>query len=109
MSPRTPKFFAIDNIDNALNPKLCSALIRHVADLARKYDKQVICTTHNPAVLDGLNLHADDERLFTVGRNSEGRTTVRRVRAPEPLPGETPVRLSEAFTRGLIGGLPEHF
>nr|MBP6664786.1 AAA family ATPase [Chitinophagales bacterium] len=27
ISPKTPRFFAIDNIDNALNPKLCAKLI----------------------------------------------------------------------------------
>jgi predicted ATPase len=109
MSWRTPPLFALDNLDNALNPKLCSALMRQIAELAKKYGKQVICTTHNPAILDGLNLNDDEQRLYTVQRDSEGQTKVRRVRAPEPQPGEVPVRLSEAFMRGLIGGLPDHF
>jgi len=109
MSWRTPRFFALDNIDNALNPKLCSELIAQVVDLAKKNNKQVICTTHNPAILDGLDLTDEEQRLYTVRRNSEGHTVVRRIRAPEPRPGETPVRLSEAFSRGIIGGLPENF
>lgn len=106
---RTPRFFALDNLDNALNPKLCSELMKQVVELAKKYDKQVVCTTHNPAILDGLELHDDEQRLFTVSRNSEGHTVVRRVKPPQPQPGEVPVRLSEAFVRGLVGGLPEHF
>lgn len=110
LSWRTPKFFAIDNIDTALNPRLCSMLMQQVVELARTYDKQVICTTHNPAILDGLDLGDDEQRLYTVQRDSEGRTMARRVSAPEPQRlGERPVRLSEAFVRGLIGGLPEHF
>jgi predicted ATPase len=109
MSWRTPRFFALDNVDNSLNPKLCSALMRQIAELAKEYGKQVICTTHNPAILDGLNINDDEQRLYTVRRDSEGQTKVRRVRAPEPQPGEAAVRLSEAFMRGLIGGLPDHF
>lgn len=109
MSWRTPSFFALDNVDNALNPKLCSALMLQIVELAKKYDKQIICTTHNPSILDGLNLHDDEQRLYTVRRDSEGRTVVNRVRPPKPQPDETPVRLSEAFMRGIIGGLPDHF
>lgn len=109
MSPRTPRFFAIDNLDNALNPKLCAALMRQITELAVRYDKQVICTTHNPAILDGLDLHDDGQRLYSVQRDEEGRTTVNRVRPPQPMPGETPVKLSAAFLAGYIGGLPEHF
>lgn len=109
LSWRTPKFFAIDNIDTALNPKLCATLMRQLAALAAKYDKQVIFTTHNPAVLDGLDLNDDEQRLFVVSRNDEGETKVRRVSAPQPRPGERPIKLSEAFLRGLIGGLPKNF
>jgi predicted ATPase len=110
MSWRTPIFFAIDNIDTALNPKLCSTLMEQIIELAKKYDKQVICTTHNPAILDGLDLKDNGQRLYTVSRDSDGHTKVRRVTAPEPQkPGDLPIRLSEAFQRGLIGGLPSNF
>ncbi|MFM7572975.1 MAG: AAA family ATPase, partial [Snowella sp.] len=37
----TPKFFAIDNIDSSLNPRLCRRLIQELVELAKKYDKQV--------------------------------------------------------------------
>jgi predicted ATPase len=109
MSKRTPRFFALDNLDTALNPKLCSILMEKITELANQNGKQVICTTHNPAILDGLNLNDEEQRLYTVGRDSAGHTTVRRVHAPRPQPGEMPVRLSEAFMRGLIGGLPDNF
>ena len=109
MSEHTPKFFSIDNIDTALNPRLCSVLMEQIVDLAKKYDKQVICTTHNPAILDGLNLKDEDQKLYTVRRDDDGRTITRRVHAPQPQPEELSVRLSEAFIRGLIGGVPDHF
>ena len=109
ISEHTPKFFAIDNLDNGLNPKLCMYLCKTLCELAAKYDKQVIMTTHNPAVLDGLDLKDDEQRLFVVYRNIEGRTRARRVVAKDLPPEGPPVRLSEAFLRGYIGGLPKNF
>ncbi len=109
ISEDTPKFFAIDNIDASLNPKLCSKLIIELVDLAKKYDKQVIFTTHNPAILDGLNLDDDEQRLFVIYRNKLGHTKAKRIFKPEPLEGQEPVKLSEAFLRGYIGGLPKNF
>ena len=108
VAKETPRFFAIDNIDASLNPKLCAELLRQLTALAEKYDKQVILTTHNPAILDGLNLHDDTQRLYVVERDLEGRTKARRIQ-PRDTPGEKPVRLSEAFLRGYIGGLPLNF
>ncbi len=109
VSENTPAFFAIDNVDASLNPRLCTELMRRLSVLAAKHGKQVIVTTHNPAILDGLNLHDEDQRLYVVYRNSKGHTRARRVRPPKPLGGESPVKLSEAFLRGLLGGLPQNF
>ena len=109
VSKSTPQCFAIDNIDASLNPKLCSELLRRLVLLAKKYDKQVILTTHNPAILDGLDLHDEEQRLFVVHRNSQGHTKVRRITPPRPLGDEPPVKLSEAFLRGILGGLPQNF
>jgi AAA15 family ATPase/GTPase len=109
ISDITPKFFAIDNIDASLNPRLCRRLMQELVELAKKYDKQVIFTTHNPAVLDGLDLHDDEQRLFVIYRNQLGHTKARRILKPEPLEGQEPVKLSEAFLRGYIGGLPKNF
>lgn len=109
VSPNTPSFFAIDNIDASLNPKLCSELVKRLVVLAQKYNKQVVMTTHNPAVLDGLNLHDDAQRLYVIRRNSKGFTQAKRVTAPQPIGDEPPIKLSEAFLRGIIGGLPKNF
>ncbi len=109
VSDDTPKFFAIDNIENALNPKLCTRLIQELVELAKKYDKQVIFTTHNPAILDGLDLNDDEQRLFAIYRNMDGHTQAKRIAPLEPLDDGEIVPLSEAFINGYIGGLPKNF
>lgn len=65
----------------------------------------MIVTTHNPAILDGLNLKDDSQRLFVVRRNDEGHTRAKRI---EYKP-ERKMKLSELWTNGFIGGLPENF
>ncbi|MEN9480752.1 MAG: hypothetical protein RLZZ298_2147 [Pseudomonadota bacterium] len=106
-SDLTPKFFAVDNIDASLNPKLCSLLMKELIKLAIKHDKQVVLTTHNPAILDGLNLDDDEQRLFVISRNRQGFTRLKRVK--KSLNDGAPIRLSEAFLRGSLGGLPKGF
>lgn len=109
VSKTTPRFFAIENVDTSLNPKACSELMRRLTALAFEHDKQILFTTHNPSLLDGLNLHDDRQRLFVVFRNRDGHTTARRIMPPKPVGDELPMRLSEAFTRGLLGGIPQNF
>ena len=109
ISPETPAFFSIDNIDNSLNPKMCTALVRLIIELAEEHDKQNILTSHNPAVLDGLDLADERQRLLVVDRDKRGQTRVRRVDPPKPSPGQQPISLSEAFMRGYLGGLPKNF
>lgn len=108
ISELTPHFFAIDNIDNSLNPKLGSELIKILAQLSKSHHKQTILTTHNPVILDGIDLTDDDQRLFVVYRNANGHTKIRRI-LPKQLNEVNPVRLSEAFIRGYIGGIPKNF
>jgi predicted ATPase len=106
-SKLTPTFFALDNVDVALNPKLCQMVVRELAQLARENEKQIILTTHNPAVLDGLDLTDSEQRLFIVSRSNEGKTRVRRYKE-KPSTG-APLRMSELFLRGALGGLPKGF
>lgn len=109
LSNETPECFAIDNVDNALNPKLCKELIERIVVLAKEKEKQIILTTHNPSILDGLDLKDDDQRLFVIYRNADGHTKARRIKAPKEINGINTARLSEAFIRGYIGGLPKNF
>lgn len=109
ISDDTPKFFAIDNIDASLNPRLCRRVMKELIQLAQEHDKQVIFTTHNPAILDGLNLEDEEQKLYVIYRNLSGYTQAKQILKPESLPGKEPVKLSEAFLRGYLGGLPKNF
>ncbi len=137
VSKYTPKIFAIDNIDTSLNPKLCTKLITELTRLAKKYDKQLFVTSHNPAILDGIDLSDDEQRLFVVSRNKQGHTRCKRIEVKdEPKSSvrdrlsrvfndnetytkedilnkfdnsEEPLKLSYALLRGYLGGLPKNF
>ncbi|WP_196587424.1 AAA family ATPase [Aliivibrio fischeri] len=120
VSKVTPRIFAIDNIDAALNPKLCTKLMTYIVELAEKYDKQVFLTTHNPAILDGINLFDEQQKLFVVSRKKRGQTSVREFKSSQmptthniakkfDTKNEEYLMLSEAMIRGYIGGIPKGF
>ncbi len=133
-----PKMFAFDNIDIGLNPKLCRHLIKDLCDFSKTQDKQIFITISNPGILDGINLGDDEQRIFIVSREDDiGYTQVRQLSAKNKpcssiigtlnrilLDGkmyskqdvlnnfeqsDEPLKLSEAFLRGYIGGLPKTF
>lgn len=108
ISRKTPDFFAIDNIENGLNPRLCRFLMKKICELAVKNGKQVLITTHNPAILDGLNLNDGSQRLYVVTRNDEGKTQAKRIQTKEQT-SEQRMMLSEMWMKGLIGGVPYNF
>ena len=66
--PKAPSIFAIDSFDHALNPRLAKKITQVFCDQVVKNQKHVFLTTHNPLVLDGLNLSDDCIRLFAVER-----------------------------------------
>lgn len=110
ISKDTPKIFAIDNIDAALNPKLCTKITSYLSELAKKYDKQLFLTTHNPATLDGINLSSKEEKLFIVSRKKKGQTTAKEFTLKQmPKINDELMLLSEAMIKGFIGGLPRGF
>lgn len=101
----TPSCFAIDNIENSFNPKLCKKLISLLNQLSLENNKQVILTTHNPFVLDGLDIKDDSQRLFVTRRDVNGHTVINRITNK----GDMKMKLSEAWMKGFFGGLPENF
>ena len=107
VSKDTPKFFAIDNIDSGLNPRLCRALVKEMSILAEENGKQVIITTHNPAVLDGLVLGTPGTRLYAVDRSDNGSTIINEIRVKPQT--ERRMKLSEMWMNGMIGGVPNEF
>jgi predicted ATPase len=104
-SEHTPRFFAIDNIETAFNPLLCTEVMIRLTQLAKKHNKQVIFTTHNPAILDGIDLKDDQQRLFIARRGNKGQTLIERLEH-KPQRG---MKLSELWMKGYIGGIPSNF
>lgn len=111
ISKHTPKLFAIDNIETALNPELCKKLIEQLVKLSKEEgnERQVLITTHSPSVLDGLNLHDDEQRLFKVYRNKKGHTKVKRIQLkPNQKFNGQNLKLSELWMRNYIGAIPQN-
>lgn len=109
ISKHTSKFFAIDNIETALNPELCKKLIEQLVKLTKETDRKVLITTHSPAVLDGLNLHDDEQRLFKVYRNNKGHTKVKRIQLkPDQSLNGQGLKLSEMWMRNYLGAIPQN-
>lgn len=109
ISKKTPDFFAIDNIESSLNPKLTTKLTKCLTELSKENNKQIILTTHSPSALDGLDLNDDEQKLFLVYRNNKGYTSIKEIEKPKQIEGQEPIKLSEAFLRGYLGGLPKNF
>ena len=106
MHEKAPKMFAIDSFDHALNPRLAKKVTEIFSKIIIEQNKTVFMTTHNPLVLDGLDLANDDIRLFTTDRNKYGHVEVRRVQiSNELLDMNQP--LSRLWINGLLGGVPE--
>lgn len=106
MHPDVPGMFAIDSFDHALNPRLAKRITEIFSKLVIERGKTVFMTTHNPLVLDGLNLADDRIRLFAVNKNKYGYAELNRIKiSPELL--ETGQSLSRLWINELLGGVPE--
>ena len=105
MHPQSPPVFAIDSFDHALNPRLAKKMMEIFCQLILNQSKYVFLTTHNPLVLDGLNLLDDDIRLFAVDRDKNGYAQIRRIYVTENLlkSGQS---LSRLWISGRLGGVP---
>ena len=109
--PTTPPIAAIDNVDQALNPRLAKALVSTAQDLVLANDDmpQLLLTGHNAQMLDGLSLRDDRVRLFVVGRDSRGTTTIKRIEVDEVMDKKmkaSGLALSQLWTEGWLGGMP---
>lgn len=107
--PSAPKLLAIDNMDQALNPRLLSRLVSRLSGWlqANGNDRQLLFTAHNPAVLDGLDLTDPQVRLFTVGRDNHGLTHVQRLElSPQLAALHAQYPLSRLWLMGHLGAVP---
>lgn len=111
LHPKAPRCFAVDNLDQALNPRLAMRLMQTLCSMTerRGSGSQWLVTAHNPAVLDGLSLDRPDIRLFAVDRNSWGHTTVRRIDLEAALKARPDAgwTLSRMWMNGLLGAVPD--
>ena len=106
---QSPPVLAVDNFDHALNPRLAKALTRKLCEwITARQDRQLLLTSHNPLVLDGLPLRNDAVRLFTVERSNKGKTVVNRVKVSEELlkKADQGIPLSQQWVMGTFGGVP---
>ena len=108
ISSNSPRLFAIDNIETSLNPHLCQHVMIEICKLAKKHNKQLLLTTHNPAILDGLDLYDDDIRLFEVFRTDIGDTKTKRIKLKPEVKNKS-YKLSELWTRGFLGAISQKF
>ena len=84
LHPETPKIFALDNIDNALNPKATRAFLEKLIkvccddafEVLENRPQQVFLTSHNPSALDAFDLFDARQKIFVVSRNEDGHTKV---------------------------------
>lgn len=94
--PSAPKIFALDNVDNALNPRLTRKLVEQIIEVtkrsygdSREYGaRQVFLTSHNPTALDAFDLFDSDQRVFVAYRNQKGHTKVTRLVPPDGITRE---------------------
>ena len=107
----SPALCAVDNADHGLNPRLAKSLMERLCQwyLDSSEPRQILLTTHNPLVLDGLPLQDDCVRLFTVSRTDSGRTSIRRVAVDPDLrkKAERGWSLSRLWVMGHLGGVPD--
>jgi predicted ATPase len=118
LHPEAPKIFALDNVDNALNPamtrRMLETLIHVVCGPEYRENnigpEQVFLTSHNPTSLDAFDLFDDDQRVFVVARDAEGATKVTRLRPADGWSREDWIEankgrnLSEMWIEGEITG-----
>ncbi|RKZ86988.1 MAG: hypothetical protein DRR19_14210 [Candidatus Parabeggiatoa sp. nov. 1] len=110
--PHAPRLFAVENFDQALNPRLARAtadlFCQAILDNDNPRQPIAFLTTHNPLVLDGIDILDDRIRLFAIDRDSSGYTTINRVTVTEELleKGKQGMTLSDLWVMGLLGGVP---
>jgi len=106
MHPQAPSIFAVDSFDHALNPRLAKKMMQVFCEQIIKNHKHVFLTTHNPLVLDGLDIANEDIRLFAVDRDKHGYAQIRRIMVSQQLIQEGQP-LSRLWINGRLGGVPD--
>ena len=115
---KSPRIFAFDNADDALNPKMTRGLLETIIKLTiRSSEKKLHCgprqvflTSHNPTALDAFDLFDPDQRVFVVSRDPFGHTKITRLEPPKGTTREEwaelkgGLNLSQLWIDGAIDG-----
>lgn len=109
LHPQAPMCLAVDNFDQALNPRIAKELARLFANEVLRGKRQAFLTTHNASVLDGLPLGDLRVKLYAVSRDSKGHTRVQAVEVRDltrlkAKHGEDAI--SRLWIQGRLGGMP---
>ena len=120
----SPKIFALDNVDNGLNPAMTRKMIEKIIEITAEAStnefecgpRQVFLTSHNPTALDAFDLFESEQRVFVVGRNNIGHTEITRLKPADGVTREDWVAthhgnsLSKLWIEGTIEGAlgPDH-
>lgn len=105
LHPDAPGIFAVDSFDHAMHPRLARETTKLLCKIILEQDKTVFVTTHNPLVLDGLDLMNDDIRLFAVNKSRKsGHTSLQRIQVTKELM-DSGYSLSRLWTEGRLGGV----
>lgn len=117
LHPEAPKIFALDNIDNSLNPLVTRKLLETILDLTtnasyRSHNigpTQVFLTSHNPTSLDAFDIFNDDQKIFVVHREPKtGFTAIEQLKPSANMTREEWINikkgknLSELWISGFI-------
>jgi hypothetical protein len=89
-----------------MNPRLARRITQVFSRLILDNGKTVFMTTHNPLVLDGLDLTDERIRLFAADRDENGHIVINRIQVSEELI-RTGQSLSRLWINGYLGGVPE--
>lgn len=110
VSNETPTILAVEDFDAKLNIKVCTQLTIMLILLCKKYHKQMFVTANNPATLDAIDLNDIEQSLFVISQNDHKVSSmcITAVNKPKSSTNE-PLKLSEAYLRGYLGGLPKYF
>jgi len=119
LHPDAPKIFALDNVDNALNPAMTRRMLETLIESTCGTEfrdagigpEQVFLTSHNPTALDAFDLFDPDQRVFVVSRKPEtGETVISPLRPKVGWSKEDWIKawagrtLSELWIEGKITG-----
>jgi hypothetical protein len=104
-----PQIVGFKDFGCFFDPRLGRKITEELIKLAKAYDVVVFLSTQNVGCLDALDLDDESQRLFVVSYNIEGSPIAHRKSSPKPLENQEPVKLSEAYLRGYLGGLSKNF